>query len=321
MSRRSSAVALTLACTLLLGACGSGANGGSDRTAVASFYPLAWATEQVAGDGWDVVNLTKPGTDPHDAALDIAQTAAISEADVVVLERGLQPAVDHGVDENAGDAATVDAAEAVELRAAEDEHDEDGHGDEQGDEAGHSSDDGHDHEGLEGLDPHFWLDPLLMADLADEVARTLGEVDPDGREGYAARAADLRTELEALDGTYADRLAACERTTVVVSHDAFGYLERYGLHFEPIAGLSPGAEATPADLARLQDLAREEGLTTVFSERLASTKMADALAADLGLDTAVLDPLEGLGDETADEDYLSLMRANLDALVLANGCR
>lgn len=313
MSCRSAVLPLVVAGALLLGACGSGdGTTGGERTAVASFYPLAWTTERVAGDGWEVVNLTKPGTDPHDASLDIAQTAAINEADVVVLERGLQPAVDHGVEENARDTATVDAAEAVELRAIGDEH---------GDGAGHSSDDGHDHEGLEGLDPHFWLDPLLMADLADEVAQTLGEVDPEGLEEYAARAADLRTELQELDGEYAAGLASCERTTVVVSHDAFGYLERHGLHFEPIAGLSPGAEATPADLARLQDLAREEGITTVFSERLASTKMADALAADLGLDTAVLDPLEGLGDETADEDYLSLMRANLDALVLANGCR
>ena len=48
--------------------------------------------------------------------------------------------------------------------------------------------------------------------------------------------------------------------------------------------------------------------------------MAETLAADLGVDTAVLDPVEGLTDQTADEDYLSLMRANLAALQEANGC-
>ena len=47
--------------------------------------------------------------------------------------------------------------------------------------------------------------------------------------------------------------------------------------------------------------------------------MSDALAGDLGLETAVLDPIEGLSDETADEDYLSLMRENLAALQKANG--
>jgi zinc transport system substrate-binding protein len=116
-------------------------------------------------------------------------------------------------------------------------------------------------------------------------------------------------------------LADCERTTVVVSHDAFGYLDRYGLEFEPIEGLSPGAEPTPADLARLQQLITEDGITTVFSERLASSKMADSLAGDLGLETAVLDPVEGLSDETSEDDYLSLMGQNLDALRKANGCQ
>ena len=106
----------------------------------------------------------------------------------------------------------------------------------------------------------------------------------------------------------------------MVSHDAFGYLEKYGLELAPIAGLSPGAEPTPADLERLQDLIHEDGITTVFSETLASPKMSETLARDLGITTAVLDPIEGLSDATTDQDYLSLMRANLAALTKANEC-
>jgi zinc transport system substrate-binding protein len=106
----------------------------------------------------------------------------------------------------------------------------------------------------------------------------------------------------------------------VVSHDAFGYLERYGVHFEPIAGLSPGAEPTPADLGQLQQLIRDEGVTTVFSERLASPAMARTLAQDMGVETAVLDPVEGLTDETSGSDYVSLMEDNLAALQQAGGC-
>ena len=34
----------------------------------------------------------------------------------------------------------------------------------------------------------------------------------------------------------------------------------------------------------------------------------------------MLDPIEGLTDRTAGDDYLSLMRANLAALEEANGC-
>jgi zinc transport system substrate-binding protein len=305
------------AAALLLAGCGSGSGdeAGDGRSAVAAFYPLAWVTERVAGDGFEVTNLTTAGGEPHDLELGIAETAALDEAAVVVHQEGFQPAVDEAV-ANVGDAEVVDATEAVELRGVEEQHE--GHEEE----GAHSASEEEGHEGHDhgDTDPHFWLDPLLMADLADAVADTLGEVDPDRAEDYAANAADLRADLERLDTAYTKGLAGCRRDTAVVSHDAFGYLERYGVHFEPIAGLSPGAEPTPADLARLQELIREEGVTTVFSERLASPAMARSLAGDMGVETAVLDPIEGLTDETAGSDYVDLMEDNLAALQQANGC-
>lgn len=306
MRRLVPAVTALAAVTLLAGCGGSVADDGYDgRRAVAAFYPLAWVTEQVAGATWQVTNLTGPGTEPHDLSLDIGQTADIARADLIVLEHGFQPAVDSTVETNGGDAVVLDAAEVIDLMPAS-EHDH------EHESAGHEESD---------LDPHFWLDPLLMADLGDAVAEQLSGLYPERAKTYAQNAADLRAQLEELDGWYARSLATCERTTTVVSHEAFGYLARYGLEFEAITGLSPGAEPTPADLARLEDLVRRDGVTTVFSERLTSTKMSDTLASDLGLQTAVLDPIEGLSDETADQDYLLLMAGNLAALQKANGCR
>jgi zinc transport system substrate-binding protein len=59
----------------------------------------------------------------------------------------------------------------------------------------------------------------------------------------------------------------------------------------------------------------------VFSETLGSKEYADTLANDLGIEAAVLDPIEGLTDEGSSEDYLSLMRENLAALEKANECQ
>ena len=107
----------------------------------------------------------------------------------------------------------------------------------------------------------------------------------------------------------------------MVSHDAFEYLgARYDLDMHPIAGLSPDAEPSARHLAELADLIRTDKITTVFSERLASPKLADTLAGDLGITTAVLDPIEGLTSSNDDDDYLSLMRENLEALREAGGC-
>ena len=304
------AATLVAGALTLTGCAAFSEDGGASRPtgavdAVAAFYPLQYLTQRVAGERTTVANLTRPGGEPHDLEIPPRETARIVDADVVVFERGFQPAVDDAIEQNAT-GTEVDAAEVVDLEPA----DHGGH-DAAGDHEGHDHSD---------LDPHFWLDPLRMAKLADAVAEALGGADPDHAQEYDANAAELRADLESLDQAYERGLSTCERSTVVVSHDAFGYLSKYGLDMEPIAGLSPGAEPTPADLARLQDLIRAEGLTTVFSERLVSQRVSRSLAEDVGVETAVLDPIEGLSDATSEEDYLSLMRQNLAALEKANGC-
>jgi len=283
-------------CAAFTGDGGEPASSAGRVRVAAAFYPLAYVVERIGGADVDVTNLTAPGGEPHDLEPSVEVTADIAEAGLVVYERGFQPAVDAAVDETAsGD--VLDAADVVDLVPFRDH--------------GVDSDE---------IDPHFWLDPLLLADLGDAVADKLADVDPDHADDYRGNATDLRSDLETLDTQYADGLARCDRSTVVVSHDAFGYLQRYGLEMEAILGLSPEAEPTPADLARLQDLIREDGVTTVFSESIVSPKAAEALADATGARSAVLDPIEGLTDRTADEDYLSLMQANLTALEKANGC-
>ena len=279
---------------LALVGCGSADDpAGSGGTAVAAFYPLGWVAEQVGGDRVDVDLLTSPGVEPHDLELSPQQVAAVADADLLVVEHGFQPAVDEAVDAEA-DGTLVDAAEVVDLLPA----DEDG-----------------------DVDPHFWLDPTRLAVLAESVGDAYGEADPEHADGYDAAAADLVTRLRALDEEYRRSLADCRTSTVVTSHDAFGYLaDRYGLRIVPIAGLDPANEPSPERLADLVDLVETSGVRTVFTEPLVSPAVAETLVDETGLQTATLDPIEGLSDETAEQDYLSLMRSNLAALVQANGC-
>ncbi|MEI2713530.1 MAG: metal ABC transporter substrate-binding protein [Nocardioides sp.] len=297
---------LGLAVLLLASALSGCASSQDDqrREIAAAFYPLAYVAERVAGDAYDITNLTSPGGEPHDLELSIRQTADLAGADVVLMLSGFQPAVDAAVSAHAR-GRVIDAASAVSLEHAHSDHD---HGDDT-----HSD---HDH-GDE--DPHFWLDPMRMADLGDEVAAALSAVEPSRASYFSSRALTLRDELTALDREFHTGLARCEISTVVVTHEAFGYLEKYGLHFEAILDLSPDAEPTAAVLADLRSLIEREGITTVFSERLASAQTAAALAREAGVDTAVLDPIEGLAPGQS-ADYLDLMRADLTALKEANRC-
>ena len=245
------------------------------------------------GNHAEVVNLTAPGVEPHDVELSPRETAEVSSASVVFHEKGLQPAVDQVISNDRPD-HVVDAAEVVDLHEAED---------------------------TDGLDPHFWLDPTLLGEAADAFTKTMSEADPEHADDFKANNTRLQDDLAKLDEDFRAGLEKCTTRAIVVSHDAFGYLgERYDLEVHAIAGLSPDAEPSARRLGELADLIREDDITTVFTERLVSPKLADTLASDLGVETAVLDPIEGLSDEDADEDYVDLMRENLAALQKAGGC-
>src|SRR3954464_2840051 len=123
---------------------GSHAQAGAGVSVVSSFYPLQYVARRVAGHHAEVTNLTHPGQEPHDVELSVRQTADIVDADVLVYERGFQAAVDQAVDQNGPD-HVVDAARAADVS---------------------------------GDDPHFWLDPTRLRDVAAAVAKELARVDP-----------------------------------------------------------------------------------------------------------------------------------------------
>ncbi|MGH8774861.1 MAG: metal ABC transporter substrate-binding protein [Jiangellaceae bacterium] len=306
--RSASVVALATVASLSFVGCGTSGTAASQSgpTVLTSFYPLAFLAERIAGPDATVENLTQPGVEPHDLELTGQQVGSIAHADLVLYLHGFQPAVDEAVEQNAA-SRSLDVAEIVDLLpAGEDEHE--------------GEEEGHEHGGLEG-DPHLWLDPTNVAAVSQTVADRLTELIPAQADAIHERADDLVAELTGLDREYESGLGRCERQVFVTSHAAFGYLaDRYGLDMVGISGLSPDAEPSPARLAEVQHVVEEEGVTTIFYETLVSPQVAETLADDLAIDTAVLDPIEGLADDAADEDYFSLMRANLDALREANGC-
>lgn len=329
---RRSALLAVPALALVLTACGGSGSDSGKPEVVAAFYPYAWAAEQVGGDLVDVSSLTSPGVEAHDLELTAKQVASVQDADLVIYQRQFQAAVDDAV-ERAGrdEGTTLDVAETVEMLDAPEGAHTHSHA-EEGDEHAHEEEEGHeghDHaeeEGHEGhdhgdTDPHLWLDPTNMEKVVAAVADHLSEVDPDHADAYAANAEAVTGQLTDLDQRFTTTLAKCERRTIVTSHAAFAYLaHKYDLEQISIAGIDPSNEPSAAQLAAISDEVKEEGVTTIFTERLVSPAVAETVARQTGAETAVLDPLEGLSDETSQETYLTIMDANLDALATANGC-
>lgn len=316
------AVLATSLVLLLSVGCSAETSGGTKPLVLTSIYPLQFVAERVAGEDADVTNLTSPGAEPHDLELTGKQVAELSDAGLVVYIDGLQPAIDKALSQASPQQAinlmdhvrTLDAPEAEGEHEAEAEHEEgheEGH-EKEAEEAGH---------GHGSTDPHVWLDPENLVDGANEIASALSKLDPEHANSYKQRARKLTADLTALDNEFMTGLKTCERRTLVTAHAAFGYLARaYDLEQIPIAGLDPSQEPSTSDIARIASEVEHEKVTTIFTERLVSPAVAQTVARETGASTAVLDPLEGLADATSDDDYFSLMRANLAAIRKANGC-
>ena len=279
------------------GGAGSGGNGDRKPVALASFYPLYFLTSSIAGDRFAVRNLVPAGTEPHDWEPSARDMASLRDAAVFVYNgAGFDAWAPKAIAANrSSKRIDVEATQGLQLAAAEGEN-----------------------------DPHAWLDPLLFKEMAAKVADALTRADPAGKETFAANLAALQRRLDELHGAYRDGLRDCARREIVTSHAAFGYLaRRYGLEQIAVEGLAPDEEPTPARVAEIARTARARGATHIYFETLVSPRVAETIAHEIGAQTLVLDPLEGLDERQIEtgEDYVTVMTANLANLRTGLGCR
>ncbi|WP_328690237.1 metal ABC transporter substrate-binding protein [Streptomyces phaeochromogenes] len=272
---------------------------------MASFYPLQYLAEEIGRDHVSVTTLTRPGVEPHDLELTPQQTAQLGDADLTLYLKDLQPAVDEAVAQsgvkNTVDATTLTSLEDLGTADAEDE------------EAGNAG---------TSLDPHVWLDPVKYAEVAQGVGTALEKADPDNAADYRKNTDALVSKLDDLNTKFTDGLKNSASKVFITSHTAFGYLaQRYGLEQQGIAGLDPESEPSPARIKELQEIAERDKVTTVFFETLASDETAKTLARDTGLKTDLLDPVEGITEQSRGDDYVEVMKANLTALQKALGTK
>lgn len=314
---------------LVLSACGQDSSNSAKIVegkvnVVTTFYPVYAFTTAIGGEDANVINLLPTGVEPHDWTPKSQDIVNTSKAQLFLYNgAGLEGWVPNFLKSLNSDTQvkSVAVSEGVKLLTAEgddghghgEEH-EDEHTDEHTDEA--TSEDVADHH----IDPHTWVSPKSAMIMAENIKNSLVEADPDHKAGYEQRYEELRTKLETLDQRFTDELATVPNNEIVVSHQAFGYLARdYGLTQHAIMGLSPDAEPTGQDIVKLAKLVKDEGIKYIFFEELVSDKLAKTLASEAGVETMVLNPVEGLTKEQATngDDYFTLMEKNLQNLLIA----
>jgi len=255
---------------------------------VASIYPLAYAAERLVGPGWEVIDLTPPGVEAHDLELTLEHRSAIQDADLVLYlgDIGFQPQVENAVEEAGG--MVIDLSVALDKRQ-------------------------------EAPDPHAWLEPFSFDMLLSKIGEALCSLEDPCSPEEAARQESFSTELFQLHEDYTQGLTGCRYRTMIVSHEAFGYLEIHGLQQFGLAGLTPEAEPSVDRLTEARRLIEDDQAGALFYEARGEDPEADrTLAEDLGVPAFPLDTLESAPPEG---DYISVIGDNLDSLREGLQCR
>ena len=268
---------------LAVGCGGSDGHSSTRETVVASFYPLAFAAEQVGGEAVSVENLTPPGAEPHDLEVSPSDVSKIKSAELVLLlGHGFQPQLENAAGSGPEVVALLDTP-ALDLHP-----------------------DG---------DPHVWLDPIRYMKIVDRIGVVLRRAAAVSRLLARLRKLDKDYRRGLADCARRDIVTSHEAFAYLA--------ERYGLNQIAVTGLNPEAEPTPQALQQTVDVVRASDATTVYFERLVSPRLAETVARETGTKTAVLDPIEGLTDTERKQgaNYFTLMRANLRALQAGLGCR
>jgi len=284
---------------------------------VTTFYTLYDFAGRIGGDKVNVINLVPAGVEPHDWSPKSRDLNHMSKSQLFIYNgAGFEGWVGDFLGSLKKDSglAVIEASKGIELLHA-------GHEDEHGHDEGKSNEkDDHGHEHDSDVDPHVWVSPKSALKMAENIKDGIVQVDPANKAYYESNYETLKKQLTELDDKFSRTLSKTAKKEIVVSHQAFGYLARdYGLTLKPIMGLSPGAEPTAQDLKEINKFVRDHQVKYIFFEELVSDKLAKTLAKDAGIETLVLNPLEGLTQEqvNAGEHYVSVMENNLQNLLKA----
>jgi ABC-type Zn uptake system ZnuABC Zn-binding protein ZnuA len=263
---------------------------GSNRSqVVATTTQAADITRAVAGDRLTVHQVLEPGSDPHEYEPRPSDAEAVAGAKVVIRSGGeVDDWLDGLIGQAGGDAEVVTLIDSVQS---------------------------------EGEDPHWWQDPRNAERATEAIRGALTDADPDGADGYRARAAAYERKLRALDQAIAacvQQLPASDRK-LVTSHDALGYYaRRYGFTVvgAAIPSLSTQAQPSAAATQRLVEQIQRQRVAAIFPESALDPKLERAIAEDAGATVGGALWADALGPRGSSGDtYLKALASNTRTIV------
>lgn len=285
MFKKTGALSLIIAMLVLFSACGTTTkehNGGKLQVLV-SFDAMFELVTAVGQDRVSVTTIVPNGMETHDFEPKAQDIAALSEASVFVysgldMEPWAKDAVLSANNESLVEVEASKGVDSIELEGG-------------------------------GYDPHVWLSLRAVMIEVDNILTAFCEADPDNAAFYKENANTYTLELEALYNEYAAKFDTLTKKDFVTGHAAFGYLCReFGLTQISVSDVFAEGEPNAKKLGELVEFCKANGITTIFSEELASPEVSQTLANEVGAQVKAIYTMENAEDGFT---YLERMEKNL----------
>lgn len=296
------------ACSTVTGQTGESA--GDKIHVSASFNAIKEFVEAVGGDRVEVSTIIPDGMEAHDFEPKAQDLVNLSTASIFVYNGlGMEEWAEEAIQATGNDSLTVvnasEGADIIERETDDEEHHED---------ADHEEDADHKEEGHSHgkYDPHLWLSLKGAQTEAANIKDALIKVDPDHKEYYEENYNIFAAELDILYNEYSEKFQSVAKNTFVTGHAAFGYLCRdFGLQQNSVSDIYAEGEPSAQQLAALVEYCRQNDVTTVFAEEMASPEVSQTLANEVGAEVQTIYTME-TGEDG--KTYLERMTDNLEKI-------
>ncbi len=271
---------------------------------VASLNPVvADLARQVGGERVRVIELMKPGENPHVYEPSPEQLRQAHDADLVLAAgKGLESYLPDLRDSLGRNKALLEVGRNIpSLRADKGEificcpaH------------AGTT------------IDPHWWHSVKNLQRAARIIEAEFAHLDPGGRDYFRQRCRDYSRRMDTLEIWVKREVHRIPRRhrVLTTAHTAFGYFCRdFDFKSIPVQGLSTEDSTDPAHVALVVEAIRRQGVRKVFPEKNVNTKMLEAVAKETGIDFGGY--LLAGGPEAENPTCEAMIRHNVETIVRA----
>lgn len=247
----------------------------------------------VGGDKVEISTIIPDGTEPHDFEPKARDLVGLSTAQVFVyngfgMEAWVKDAIAAANNKNL---IVVEASSEATPITNTDEEEIEEHGQ---------------------YDPHIWLSLKGAETQVKNIKDALVKADPSNGDYYENNCNDYVSQLESLYSEYKEKFDSVQKKSFVTGHAAFAYLcQDFGLNQNSVEDVFAEGEPRAQQLTELVEYCKENNVTTIFAEEMASPEVSQTLANEVGAKVETIYTIESAEDDLT---YLQRMEDNLSKI-------